>query len=183
MKHIRRLLTIIIPLVLWTFQTKADTTDNYQIYLKNKIAITERDYNNILSSTIKSLDLSILNYSDTIKIKYSHCSPAITNRIITITDASNKVVFARSFPNYTVDNIMALPVKDIMDTPEVKSNSTFTLHYFDQQLPKAGIMISFVRIADKPLYTSNKTGLAYRVILAIILTVISFCTLLIWRRR
>ena len=184
MNSLKRLLCLSLVLFGCRIQAKADTTDNYQIYLNNKIVIRESDYNNPLSSTIKFLILDSTTYNDTIKINYSHCTSGALNRKIIIKDTSGKIIFNRDFPNKNEEVFMIIPVKDILGTQSVKSNSTLTMYYFDQPLLPHGVILSLIGIRDKPVNTSAKPiAKSSRAFIISAITLFIIIAFAIWRRR
>jgi hypothetical protein len=130
-----------------TFFAKADTTDNYQIYIKGILFRTERKF----TSAAKGLPYIVFNkanYADTIEIKYNHCTSGETKRQIKIMDLEGNVLLEWDFPDKITKETMSLPVKEIWGSPHLKNRTYYKLCYFDNMTEK-GVTLTLMALRDK----------------------------------
>ena len=154
---------------------KADTIDNYQIYIGKTLKLTEASFNP-LSSTLPFLKLDSSNYSETININFSHCTHGASGRQLKLTDTADKIIIIWEFGDKEQKPIMSIPINEILTNAAISSNSSFKLYYVDKEYPVWRLLTSvFVGQLDiekkenkSPSNKFDKTTLLYIVAVLII---------------
>ena len=113
---------------------KADTIDNYQIYIGKTLKLTEASFNP-LRSTLPFLKLDSSNYSETININFSHCTHGASGRQLKLTDTADKIIIIWEFGDKEQKPIMSIPINEILTNAVISSNSSFKLYYVDKEYP------------------------------------------------
>lgn len=132
----------IVMNVLLGLSAKADTIDNFQVYLKNEIVLRESDYNTPTASW-KVLTLDSSNINDTFLINYDHCAGSVAGRKIVIWNGED-ILFSRSFPDYTVP-FMAIPLQELTGLYNIPGN-TLEMRYYDDQVQDDGVLLAAMRV-------------------------------------
>ena len=154
---------------------KADTIDNYQIYIGKTLKLTEASFNP-LRSTLPFLKLDSSNYSETININFSHCTHGASGRQLKLTDTADKIIIIWEFGDKEQKPIMSIPINEILTNAAISSNSSFKLYYVDKEYPVWRLLTSvFVGQLDiekkenkSPSNKFDKTTLLYIVAVLII---------------
>ena len=147
---------------------KADTIDNYQIYIGKTLKLTEASFNP-LRSTLPFLKLDSSNYSETININFSHCTHGASGRQLKLTDTADKIIIIWEFGDKEQKPIMSIPINEILTNAAISSNSSFKLYYVDKEYPVWRLLTSvFVGQLDiekkenkSPSNKFDKTTLLY----------------------
>jgi hypothetical protein len=113
---------------------KADTVDNYQIYIGKTLKLTETSFNP-LSSTIPLLKLDSSIFFETININFNHCTHGASDRQLKLTDTANKTIMIWKFGDKEQKPLMGIPINEILTNPAISSNSSFNLYYVDKEYP------------------------------------------------
>lgn len=122
---------------------KADTTDNFQVYLKNELVLRESDYGPEVSSQ-KYLVLGASNIHDTIFVNYNHCAAGASDRKIVIWHGDD-ILFSRSYADKDAASLMAIPVKDITGVyNRLANNGGVVMRYYDDQLHPDGEILAII---------------------------------------
>lgn len=163
---------------------KADTIDNYQIYIGKTLKLTEKTFNpsNSKSSLIK-LDSS--NYQEMININLSHCVHGETGRQLKLSDTSNKIIMIWELGNKEQLSTMSIPIIDILTNKAVEQNSLLELYYRDKEYP-AWKLLTPVIIGQFDLHNSEKrliSTINYLEIIFYILLGLTIVLLLLTRAR
>jgi regulator of extracellular matrix RemA (YlzA/DUF370 family) len=143
------LVLVNILLTSFAMQAKADTIENYQIYLKDEIVIRESDYRNPHSTPVKFLALDQTNFNDFISVNYSHCTAGAGNRKIIIKD-KDKILLSKTFPDKEEEALMVIPVKEIYDKLNGEASSGLEMYYYDDQLSSGGELLTFLHANKLP---------------------------------
>ena len=165
---------------------KADTIDNYQIYIGKTLKLTEASFN-LLSSTLPFLKLDSSNYSETIKINFSHCTHGASGRQLKLTDTADKIIIIWEFGDKEQKPIMSIPINEILTNAAISSNSSFKLYYVDKEYPVWRLLTSvFVGQLDiekkenkSPSNKFDKTTLLY---IVAVLTIVFFVFIVVQQR-
>jgi len=111
---------------------KADTVDNYQIYIGNTLKLTEASFRPAVSQiTFLTLDRS--NYSDTIHINFNHCTAGANSRQIKLTDTAGNTIKVWDFGDKEQKPFMSIPIAEILTIPAITSKGSYTLYYHDRE--------------------------------------------------
>jgi hypothetical protein len=113
---------------------KADTIDNYQIYIGKTLKLTEASFNP-LRSTISFLKLDSSNYTETLNINFSHCTYGASGRQLKLTDTADKTIMIWEFGDKEQKPVMSIPISEILKNTRIKSNSSLRLYYVDKEYP------------------------------------------------
>jgi hypothetical protein len=73
MEPFKKKIVLLLSILCSAFIAKADTVDNYQIHIRNKLVLNEFGY----GSSIKKVNLLILkkkNLKDSLSITFNHCT-------------------------------------------------------------------------------------------------------------
>ena len=165
---------------------KADTIDNYQIYIGKTLKLTEASFNP-LSSTLPFLKLDSSNYSETININFSHCTHGASGRQLKLTDTADKIIIIWEFGDKEQKPIMSIPINEILTNAAISSNSSFKLYYVDKEYPVWRLLTSvFVGQLDiekkenkSPSNKFDKTTLLY---IVAVLTIVFFVFIVVQQR-
>ena len=165
---------------------KADTIDNYQIYIGKTLKLTEASFNP-LRSTLPFLKLDSSNYSETIKINFSHCTHGASGRQLKLTDTADKIIIIWEFGDKEQKPIMSIPINEILTNAAISSNSSFKLYYVDKEYPVWRLLTSvFVGQLDiekkenkSPSNKFDKTTLLY---IVAVLTIVFFVFIVVQQR-
>jgi hypothetical protein len=148
--------SIFISLIIGCALTaRADTIDNFQVYLKGKIMLRESDIRP--GAPYKFLVLTQSHINDTIFVNYSHCSPAVSGRKIVIWHGED-ILFSRSYPDQKDGTLMAVPIKDVAGAYNMPdSNGSMVMFYYDKDLSADGVVLANIlvdrsEIIPKPKY-------------------------------
>lgn len=134
--------SILISLIIgFALPVRADTTDNFQVYLRGEIKLRESDTRP--GAPYKFLVLTPSHFNDTIFVNYNHCSPVVSGRKIVIWYGED-IIFSRTYPDTQNDAMMAVPVKDISFPYGMLKNNTgsMVMFYYDKQLPADGVVLA-----------------------------------------
>ena len=165
---------------------KADTIDNYQIYIGKTLKLTEASFNP-LSSTLPFLKLDSSNYSETININFSHCTHGASGRQLKLTDTADKIIIIWEFGDKEQKPIMSIPINEILTNAAISSNSSFKLYYVDKEYPVWRLLTSvFVGQLDiekkenkSPSNKFDKTTLLY---IVAVLTIVFLVFIVVQQR-
>ena len=165
---------------------KADTIDNYQIYIGKTLKLTEASFNP-LSSTLPFLKLDSSNYSETININFSHCTHGASGRQLKLTDTADKIIIIWEFGDKEQKPIMSIPINEILTNAAISSNSSFKLYYNDKEYPVWRLLTSvFVGQLDiekkenkSPSNKFDKTTLLY---IVAVLTIVFLVFIVVQQR-
>ncbi len=137
---------------------RADTIDNYQIYIGKTLKLTEASFNP-LRSTLPFLELDSSNYFETININFNHCTHGASSRQLKLTDTADKPIMIWEFGDKEDKSLMSIPISEILKNPSIKNNSSLKLYYVDNEYPVWRLLTSvFVRqITIKPVQSSSSS--------------------------
>jgi hypothetical protein len=144
MKQIQKTLLLFL-LLASTLSANADTVDNFQIKIRNKLLLNESGF----GSALPTRNLLILKQSDRddiLTITYSHCTRGVDNRKIILKDSSGTVLYVWSFHPESTRPEMGIPISNIIDL--IRDRSFFSLFYSDS-LSKEEIFLSLLEIDNK----------------------------------
>ncbi len=113
---------------------KADTVDNYQIYIGKTLKLTEASFNP-LRSTLPFLQLDSSNYSEIININFNHCTHGASGRQLKLTDTADKTIMAWEFGDKEEKPLMSIPINEILTNLSINTNSSYKLYYVDKEYP------------------------------------------------
>ncbi|MBO9565707.1 MAG: hypothetical protein J7621_23225 [Niastella sp.] len=139
-------------------QAKADTVDNFQVYLRDKLELTEGNYHPLVS-TRKALVLTLADSNETLKVNYSHCIAGAADRKIVIWQGE-ELLFSRSFPDKQVESTMAIPLKTIIGLYNLPDNAFLRMYYYDDRSVD-GVLIAEIRM-DLPALPKSMVARANR---------------------
>lgn len=133
LRHSIFLIALILSVGL-SADCKADTIDNYQIYIGKDLKITEASFNP-LYSTIPFIKLDSSNFTDTLSINLSHCTNGASGRQLKLTDTSNHTIMLWDFGDKSQKSLMSIPISEIMTAKRVKNFNSLLLYYVDKEYP------------------------------------------------
>jgi hypothetical protein len=142
----------VLPLIfilLLSCNAKADTVDNYQIYIKKVLVVNDGGFGSIKKGTIL-YRIKKKNYVDTFDIYFNHCIMGAHRRRIELRSKQNKITRTWEFPDMEEERIMRIPIKQIKD--QLVSGNDMVLYYFDEQLPEGRFLMT--------LQTDNPAGMS-----------------------
>ena|SRR5436305_1587745 len=109
--------------------------DSFEIRLGNKVLVKEYVVQHV---ALKTVTLSKENLNDRLTVYYNHCGQTGINRIISLQNASGKLIKQWRFTDGN-NTGMDLPVKDVLLTME-KNGNNLGLYYASQQLPNGRLL-------------------------------------------
>ncbi len=109
LQHKTFLLTWLLSFGLF-LNSKADTIDNYQIYIGKTLKLTEASFNP-LRSTLPFLKLDSSNYSEILNINFSHCTHGASGRQLKLTDTADKTIMLWEFGDKEQKSLMRISNK------------------------------------------------------------------------
>ena len=150
---------------------KADTIDNYQIYIGKTLKFTEASFNP-LRSTLPILKLDSSNYFEIININFSHCTHGASGRQLKLTDTADKTIMIWEFGDQEQKPIMSIPINEILTNAAISSNSPLKLYYVDKEYPVWRLLTSVfvgqldIKKREKKILSNkvDKTTLLYIVV-------------------
>jgi hypothetical protein len=143
---IKRLFAFVV-IVGYSQTVKADTIDNFQVYIRQKLILTEKSFSP-LSSKLALLELGRTNYRDTIEIHFTHCTAKASNRIIMLKDDKGNIIMKWNFADRDLIETMKIPILDIYKNVDNNPHYPLSLHYYDNQLLPTGVLIAGVILDD-----------------------------------
>lgn len=160
---------------------KADTVDNYQIYIGNTLKLTEASFRPEVSQ-ITFLTLDTSNYSDTIHINFNHCTDGASSRQIKLTDTAGNTIKVWDFGDKEQKPLMSIPIAEILTIPAITSSGSYILSYHDREYSYWQLLTPVV-IADtatknsavnSPFIDSGSTCLFYGIGALLVVIVVYF---------
>ena len=133
-QNIKIFLIVFIVVCGLNTNCKADTIDNYQIYIGKILKLTEESFNP-LRSTLPFLKLDSSNYSETININFSHCTHGASNRQLKITDTAENTIILWQFGDKEQKPLMSIPINEILTNEKIRKNTSLNLYYVDKEYP------------------------------------------------
>lgn len=130
-KQLNLLVLLVVTLVL-SSTCKADTTDNYQIYIGKILKLAGSEFQ-VPEQKFSFLKLDTSNYTDTIHINYSHCTAGASSRQIKLTDTAGNTVKVWEFGDKYEQPLMSIRIGDILSHPAIISNGSYKLYYQDRE--------------------------------------------------
>ena len=134
------LLIAALSMVLLSF-TSPKGGEGFEIYVNNKLLLQQfgKEMNTV--KTV-SIDESLADVQLT--VKYYHCGQAGKNRVLTITDAENKLLKEWKFADGQQNNTsMCCGVKEILSL-KTKNTGKLNLYYSSSLLPYGRLLASIV---------------------------------------
>lgn len=123
---------------------KADTVDNYQIYIKKILVRNDSGFPpHFKNQQYISLDRSLCNES--LAIYFHHCIGYIGKRKITVVDVNGHVVKAFEFTATGYNDEMSIPISFFCADAIIQSNVAYSLVYYDGFVT-AGRYLTEIRI-------------------------------------
>lgn len=138
---VKYFMPVVLLLIILSFTAKAGG-DSYEIYLNNKLIVTQAR----MGVTVDNLQLSKANYNDELVVRYSHCGITGKGRSIVLKDDKNNIVKEWKFADGNAS--MSISVKEILELQK-KNNTTLSLYYFSSQYLPKGRMLTSVKLQDK----------------------------------
>ncbi|MFZ1371541.1 MAG: hypothetical protein WAR78_14225 [Ferruginibacter sp.] len=132
MKMLINIFILLLTLCGLSNTCKADTVDNYQIYIGNTRKLTEASFRPAVSQ-ITFLTLDSSNYSDTIHINFNHCTAGASSRQIKLTDTAGNTIKVWDFGDKEQKPFMSIPIAEILTIPVIASKGSYTLYYHDRE--------------------------------------------------
>ncbi|MBS1511466.1 MAG: hypothetical protein JST86_11535 [Bacteroidetes bacterium] len=129
-----RLLAIILFLSFSAI-AKADTVDNYQIYIKKVLVRNESGFpSNVKNKSFIKIDKALCN--ETLELHFHHCTGYEGKRKVVIADKSSGVLKEFEFTTSDYDAAMLIPISILCESSWIKSGVTYSLIYFDTMIDK-----------------------------------------------
>ena len=121
-------------------ETKADTVDNYQLYINNILVCNSgKLHNKSKQGNFLALDNSISNtYID---VYFNHCTGGAKKRRIIVISKNNSKVIEWQFPDEESVRIMRVPINRLFD--KIKDKELYEIYYYDDQLPEGRLLTKF----------------------------------------
>ena len=139
MKYSKNIIFSIFLTAGSVFSAKADTTDNYQLYIRGKLVQTESSFL-LTSNTFNYLIIEKANSNDTISLNFNHCTNSGSNRHIKLVTFTQRIAYEWSFPNKEIKNMMNLPIEQI---------------WYNKQINNHPLRRWIESIGQSPLYVSD----------------------------
>jgi hypothetical protein len=142
---LKKFKSYLLSTVLFTLTSayvKADTTDNYQIYIKNILIRTEAHFM-AAANDHPFLIFDKANYSDTLKVDFNHCTRGETNRQLKITDLQGNTLLEWNFPDKIIQESMNIPIGQIIGNSLLKRDIYYKLVYYDNQTTQGATLTLF----------------------------------------
>lgn len=134
MKKQCRIFFILIAVSGLSTTCKADTVDNYQIYIGKTLKWAGSEFH-VPDQKFSFVTLDTSNYSDTIHINYSHCTAGASNRQLKLTDTAGNTVKVWEFGDKYEKPLMSIRIGEILSHPAIVSNGSYKLYYQDREYP------------------------------------------------
>lgn len=125
-------LILLVAICALSTTCKADTVDNYQIYIGKTLKLAESEFH-VPEQKFSFLKLDTSNYTDTIHINYSHCTAGASSRQIKLTDSAGNTVKVWEFGDKYEQPLMSIRIGDILSHPAIISNGSYKLYYQDRE--------------------------------------------------
>lgn len=138
---LKLLLATVVMGAVFNTRCRADTVDNFQIYIGKELKLTERNLS-VLSSTMPVLSLDSSNYGEQLNIYYYHCSATSDNRQLKLVDDAGNTVMSWRLGSNLQQPLMSIPIREIFLNPAVARNSSFVLRYTDNGNPDWTLLAS-----------------------------------------
>ena len=137
--------SILISVIIgYALPARADTTDNFQVYLRDYVALRGID-NRPGAPLQKWVMLDPADINDTIYIDYNHYTVENSERRIVIWNSEDEILLSRTFPGKSAGSFMKIPVKDIAAVYNLSANNVpAIMRYYDSQLPGEGVFVAYV---------------------------------------
>ena len=119
----------------------ADTVDNYQIHLRDKVVVRE------VGDKFLQLDESDRN--ETIRINYNHCVPYRGDRRLFVKDADGKILWQRLFTGNDGAYQMEVPVTDWLTCGDETSRPARLLYLEEGSTDSIRLAILQVEYVEK----------------------------------
>jgi hypothetical protein len=132
MKKALNILFVLVTTFGLSFTCRADTVDNYQIYIGNTLKLTEASFHPAVSQ-ITFLTLDTSNYLDTIHINFNHCTAGASSRQIKLTDTAGNTIKVWDFGDKEQKPLMSIPIAEILTIPAITSRGSYILYYHDRE--------------------------------------------------
>jgi hypothetical protein len=132
MKKQLNILLLLVFICGLSSTSKADTVDNYQIYIGKALKLTEASFHPAVSKfTFLTLDTS--NYSDTIHVNFNHCTAGASSRQFKLTDTAGNTIKVWDFGDKEQKPLMSIPIAEILTIPAITSRGSYILYYHDRE--------------------------------------------------
>jgi hypothetical protein len=138
----------LLALLTISYAAKADTTDNFQVYIKKALVCNDAglrypwNKNNFIT-------LKAGNNNETIDISFNHYSPAATNRRIKLVSPANEFLLEWDFPDKKVENLMRISIDLVLKHQKIKPGISYHLYYYDDQLDDGRLLMN-IQVEKKP---------------------------------
>ena len=137
-------ISILIVCFCFSTNVKADTIDNYQIYIKKVLVRNDSGFPGDSKNKLYiSLDKSLCK--EFLELHFHHCTGYIGKRKVAIIDKDSRVIKEFEFITTDYDAEMNIPVSFLCKNSSIKSNVSYTLVYYDENV-KEGRVLSDIRI-------------------------------------
>lgn len=151
---------------------KADTLDNYQIYIGKKLWFTETTATQPLSPD-NFLKLDSSNRFEILNINFSHCAPGASGRKIKLTDSSEKTIMLWEFGDKAQEPLMSIQIKDILSNKELVKGELLKIYYVDDEYPEWRFL-AFIKaeplISDR-VYSFNSNLIRFFYVAAVLVVI------------
>src|SRR5688572_1773607 len=118
-----------------TYTSKADTVDNYQIYINNILVTNDSGFPKDFLTLDKSL------YNSTLEVYFNHCSGSARDRKIVIFSKAKSRVIAWQFQDEETISVMTIPISRICQ--KIKDDDTYEIYYYDSQIKNGRLLTRF----------------------------------------
>ena len=123
-------LSIFIFFLCFASIVKADTIDNYQIYIKKVLVRNDSGFpKNSKSKSYISINKSLCN--ETLELHFHHCTGYEGKRKVVIVDKNSNVLKEFEFTTSDYDAEMHIPISFLCESSLIKSGLTYSLIYYD----------------------------------------------------
>lgn len=122
--------------------SKADTVDNYQLYINNILVRNDSGFpNKSNQSNFLTLDKAV--YNTTIDIYFNHCTGGATNRRIIVVSRNKRNIIGWQFPDENTQPLMRVPISRIRDKIKTSDTEFYELYYYDDQTKEGRLLTRF----------------------------------------
>lgn len=138
-----KILTLSIGLC-FCISAKADTTDNYQIYIRKVLIRNDSGFPvNRKNQSFIAIDNSLLNNS--LEVHFNHCVNSVGKRRIVVVDKNAAKIKVFDFVTTYENREMYIPISSFYNNPKIKTAISYSLIYYDEEL-KDGRLLTDIKV-------------------------------------
>lgn len=138
-----KLLTLAIGLC-FSISAKADTIDNYQIYIRKVLVRNDSGFpGNQKNQSFIEIDNSLLN--DSLEVHFNHCMNSVGKRRIVVVDTNSTKIKVFDFVTTYERRGMYIPISFFCNDPQIKTGISYSLIYYEDEM-KEGRFLTDIKV-------------------------------------